>query len=81
MIWLYERDNESIRLETRYDNDTKEYVVVVHYPDGRQLTERFPNPETCREWLLSLENNLDAEDWVRRGPPMILPDGWPKPPK
>ena len=81
MIWLYERDNESIRLETRYDNDTREYVVVVHYPDGRQLTERFPNPEACREWLLSLENNLDAEDWVRRGPPMILPDGWPKPPK
>jgi hypothetical protein len=81
MLWLYEKDNESIRLETRYDNDTREYVVVVHYPDGRQLEERFPNPEACREWLLSLENNLDAEHWVRRGPPMILPDGWPRPEK
>ena len=78
MLWLYERDNESIRLETRYDNDTREYVVVVHYPDERQLTERFPTPEACREWLISLENNLDAEDWIRRGPPMILPDGWPR---
>jgi hypothetical protein len=78
MLWLYERDNESLRLETRYDNDTREYIVVVHYPDERQLTERFPSPEACREWLLSLENNLDAEHWVRRGPPMILPDGWPR---
>jgi hypothetical protein len=79
MLWLYERDRESIRLETRYDNDARDYVVVLHYPDGRQLTERFPNPDACRDWLLSLENNLDAEHWIRRGPPMILPDGWPRP--
>jgi hypothetical protein len=77
MLWLYERDNESIRLETRYDNDARGYVVVVHYPDGRELIERFRNSEACREWLLSLENNLDDGHWTRRGPPIILPEGWP----
>jgi hypothetical protein len=77
MLWLYERDNESIRLETRYDNDARDYVVVVHYPDGRELIERFRTPEACREWLMSLENNLDDGHWIRRGPPIILPEGWP----
>jgi hypothetical protein len=32
MVWLFERDEESLKLETRYDNATREYVVIVQYP-------------------------------------------------
>ena len=78
MIWLYERDNQSIRLDTKYDNDTNEYVVVVHRPDGPQQVERFSDAEACRQWLVTFENSLDAEHWTRRGPPVFLPDGWPR---
>ena len=35
MLWFFERDQHRVRLETRYDNATAEYVAVATYPDGR----------------------------------------------
>ena len=77
MVWFFERSQESLRLETRYDNETREYVVIVHYPDGREETERFTDPLKYRARLLDLEDHLDSERWLPDGPPMILADGWP----
>lgn len=51
MLWLFERDEESLNLETRYNNDTSEYVVIVRYPDGRDHSERFTDSDQCRAWL------------------------------
>ena len=34
MIWIFERGEESLRLETRYDNETTEYVLILHHPDA-----------------------------------------------
>ena len=83
MIWFYTRENESLRLETRYDNDTFEYVGVMTHPDGRQETKRFETVETFRAWLVSLEQALSAEHWTPTGAPHVLPEGWPakKPPR
>ena len=78
MIWFYTRDQESLRLETRYDNDTLEYVGVVSHPDGRQETERFGTLEAFQEWLVLFEGELHAHRWTSRSPPQILPEGWPK---
>ena len=39
MLWFFEREKESLRVETRYDNDTSEFVTVVRYPDGHEHTE------------------------------------------
>jgi hypothetical protein len=77
MIWFYERDSQALQLETRYDNDTREYVVEVRHPDGRQETERFADPHSCRDWLLAFENRLQHQQFIRRGPPVVLPYGWP----
>jgi hypothetical protein len=77
MVWFFERYEESLKLETRYDNDTREYVVIVHYPDGREEGERFTDAEEYRVRLVALENHLEKERWLRDGPPMILADGWP----
>jgi hypothetical protein len=81
MVWFYKRDSVSLSLETRYDNDTAEYVAIVFHPDGHRQTERFDRREALREWLLALEQRLAHERWAADGPPHILPDGWPdKPP-
>jgi hypothetical protein len=77
MLWLFERDRESVQLETRYDNDTAEYVADVTYPDGRSETVRFTDVGQFREWLETWETALEAEHWTRRGAPIILPNGWP----
>ena len=77
MLWFYERNNTSLRLETRYDNQTAEYVAVVHHQDGQQQTERFQKREAFRDWLVAFDQLLEAERWARQGPPVILPNGWP----
>ena len=46
MVWFYKRDRVSLSLETRYDNDTLEYVAIVVHPDGRRETERFDRRES-----------------------------------
>lgn len=77
MLWFFEREEQALRLETRYDNDAAEFVVTVQWPDGRQQTERFTELEACRAWLVALENALEAERWNPQGPPIFLPYGWP----
>ena len=76
MLWFFERDDQSLRLETRYDNDTSEFVAIVKGPDGREQTERFTELEACRTWLADLDNALEADRWTPNGP-VILPYGWP----
>jgi hypothetical protein len=77
MVWFYQRDNVSLRLEVRYDNDTAHYVAIFHHHGGRQVVHRFDNQETFREWLVAQEQRLAAERWTLEGPPEILLDGWP----
>ena len=83
MIWFYSRDNKSLRLETRYDNDTLEYVGLLTHPDGRHESKRFTTVDAFREWLVTLEDELAEEHWTPTGAPHILPDGWPdkRPPR
>ena len=81
MVWFYKRDHVSLSVETRYDNETAEYVAIVVRPDGRRQTERFLTREAFREGLMALEQQLQQEQWTPDGPPHVLPDGWPhKPP-
>lgn len=77
MLWFFERDDESLRLETRYDNDTSEFVVIVRHPDGREETERFSDGNEYRAWLDTFERSLEHQHWTRPGGPVIMPDGWP----
>ena len=83
MLWFYERNDESLKLETLYDNDAAEYLVTVQYPDGREYVERFADGDTFRAWLVTFERMLDTQHWTSRGGgPVVLPYGWPdkKPP-
>jgi hypothetical protein len=81
MVWFFERHEESLKLETRYDNDTAEFVAIVHYPDGREQTERFTKADKFRSWLVTFERNIEGQHWTRHGDgPVFLSDGWPDKP-
>jgi hypothetical protein len=75
MLWCFERDDESLKLEMRYDNDTSEFVVIVRHPDGREQTDRFTDGDEYGAWLETFERNLEDQHWTRRSGPAIMPDG------
>jgi hypothetical protein len=75
MLWIYERSNETLRIETRFDNATAEYVLVIHWPDGREQVERFSNGENFQLRLDGLEQQLGTDEWQSRGV-TLLRDGW-----
>ena len=77
MVWFYKRGRVSLSLETRYDNDTLEYVAIVVHPDGRRETERFDRRESFRTWIEAFEKRLTDERWAPDGGAHILADGWP----
>jgi hypothetical protein len=78
MIWFFDRDRDLLRLETRYDNTTLEFVAVVHYSDGRTLERRFAQSKAFREWLEAFERALEGQRWKGRSGPVVLPYGWPE---
>jgi hypothetical protein len=78
MLWFFERDEESLRIETRFDNDTEEFVVLVHWRDRPKQIERFQDAESCRTWLTTFETQLESEGWKTGRSPRVLGSGWPR---
>ena len=76
MAWVFERDNEVIRFETRYDNETSEYVLIAHRVDGKQHVERFKDTATFQSRLDALDRQLQFEDWHAVSASVPLRDGW-----
>ena len=77
MVWFYTRGRESLQLETRYDNDTLEYIGIVTHPDGRRQTSRFTMLREFRAWIVAIEHELAISRWDLDGAPHIVSDGWP----
>ena len=76
MIWLFERGDEVLRLETRIDNASGEYVLVSTWADSVPRIERFHDHAEYEARILALEGQLAAEHWTQVGSPTILSDGW-----
>lgn len=76
MIWLYERGAELLRIETRFDNDSSQFELVWHRPDGGKEAERFATEEAFRERLASIEAALKTDHWNITGAPQVLSNGW-----
>ncbi|HEV3214112.1 MAG TPA: hypothetical protein VGZ27_00230 [Vicinamibacterales bacterium] len=75
MIWLFERNTESIQIETRHDPVSGGFVLIVRRPDGTEQTERFADAESFRARLEIFETQLEGDNWARRGQ-VFLHDGW-----
>ena len=73
MIWFYERDGATARVEELYDNDTKEHVLCFVDATGKARIERFGDQLAYRRRLQDLEAELEAEKWRNKRAPMIIP--------
>ena len=69
MVWLYERDDKALQVETRLDHATGEYLGVLIWPDGRRETQRSPDAASFCTWLRRLEEDLRRGCWCLAGPP------------
>jgi hypothetical protein len=76
MVWFFERAQEVTRLETRFDNDAREYVLIIEAPGVVPRTERFATRQDFQARLLVLERQLKSQNWAQRGDVQILADGW-----
>jgi hypothetical protein len=82
VLWLYHRENETMRLRTAFDNETQEFVATIASSDGSEQELRFVTAAEFHEWLHAFENRIERERWIADGAPVLLPTGWPdKPPR
>ena len=75
MLWIFEREQESRRIETRFDNATGEYVLTLLDPGQNPRIERFADAEAFGRYLRALEEELSTGRWTQKGP-ILLQDGW-----
>jgi hypothetical protein len=75
MLWFFDRADQSPTIETRYESGTSEFVFIARFPDGREWTEPFSDPEAFGIWLPAFKRYLAAENWSNRGQPIVLPHG------
>jgi hypothetical protein len=76
MVWFYERSDGALRIETRFDSATKEYILEVAWPGRSPTMERFSSSVAFETRVLALEGQLATEHWQQVGSPEILPHGW-----
>jgi hypothetical protein len=76
MIWFYERGTETLRLETRFNNQARIYELVWHYPDGSTRVETFVDEAAFRTRSEQVEASLLDEHWQPAGSPQLLREGW-----
>ena len=76
MLWFFQNGDGKLRLETRFDNSTGQYVAIVQWPDGREQVEKFDDVRTFRDRLCALEDQLASDHFEQVGGPVIQPNGW-----
>jgi hypothetical protein len=76
MVWFFSRGNDSVKVETRFDNSSREFVLEVAWGDRPVEAERFAELSTFQARVLAVEAELEAGAWAQVGNPEILPHGW-----
>lgn len=76
MIWFFARGNEAVRVETRFDNGSREYVLEIDWASRPVEVERFRDHSAFEARVANVEAGLRADAFAQVGGPQILPDGW-----
>lgn len=76
MIWLYERGDATMKIETRFESASRTYELIWHEADGSVRLESFESESEFRTRLKSIAAALESQQWRQSGPPTIDPDGW-----
>jgi hypothetical protein len=69
MVWFFERSAQMLELETRYDNETSEYVLEIRGLDVPSQIERFTDAAAFRTRLEAVERHISGQRWRRDGCP------------
>jgi hypothetical protein len=76
MLLIYEGSHhQTLQVETRFDADAREYVLIVRRPNATEQVERFRDSTSFRRRLTDLEHQLEDERWQKRSA-TALPDAW-----
>jgi hypothetical protein len=76
VIWFFERSGEKMRVTTRFDNATREYVVEIESADRGNELERYTDFGAFDKRVQALHVELLESQWTQAGPPGIIADGW-----
>ena len=76
MVWFFGRGSETVKVETRFDNVSREYVLEIAWADGRVETERFRELSDFEARTKAVEQRLKSDSWAQIGGPDIIPEGW-----
>ena len=76
MVWFFGRGNETVQVETRFDNSAREYVLEVAWGRKPVEVERFQDLSEFQARVAAIEKRLRAESWAQVGGPEILTEGW-----
>ena len=76
MIYLFERESEALRIETRYTKESKTYDIIWRRADGTTTKESFSGETSFRSRLDEIYTVLEQEHWHTVGPPHLLAGGW-----
>ena len=76
MVYLFERESESMRIETRYNADSRTYEIIWRKADGTATQESFKGETSFRSRLDEIYTELEQLDWRTIGPPQLQRDGW-----
>jgi len=76
MIWMYERGDATMTIETRFNRDSASYELVWHEADGSKRLETFGTETEFRDRLAAIAIALEEQRWRQAGPPSLDPDGW-----
>ena len=63
MVFFYERSGQFIRCESRPSESEGGYELVILYPDGREVIERFDDPAELNRRQMQLEQELTSAGW------------------
>ena len=63
MIWFFERESARLHYEIRQRPDGHDFEIVVTYPDGSQLIERFADASGLIARSSAIRSELFERGW------------------
>jgi hypothetical protein len=75
MIWIFERESETLELVASYSESAATYDIVKRLPGGEATKESFTSETAFRSRLAQIQAELEAESWDTVGPNLVA-DAW-----
>jgi hypothetical protein len=67
MLWFFSNGKVRLKVGTRLDTVTGEYIVDIERPNAAVEVHRFADESRCSEFLSAFENQLTVDGWISDG--------------